>query len=52
MPLLSDLIDIPESVQRDDFVLKLTAGVADDAAAKDSPVNGTSATVSRSMSDS
>lgn len=34
MPLLADLIDIPESVQRDDFVLKLTAGVADEAAAK------------------
>jgi hypothetical protein len=34
MPLLADLIDIPESVQRDDFVLKLTAGVADEAAAQ------------------
>ncbi len=34
MPLLAELIDIPESVQRDDFVLKLTNGVSDEAAAK------------------
>jgi hypothetical protein len=27
MPLLAELIDIPESVQRDDFVLKLSNGV-------------------------
>ena len=34
MPLLAELIEIPESVQRDDFVLKLTNGVSDEAAAK------------------
>ena len=34
MPLLAELIDIPLSIQRDDFVLKLDEGIRDDAAAK------------------
>lgn len=34
MPLIAELIEIPESVQRDDFVLKLTSGVSDEAAVK------------------
>ena len=34
MPLLAELLEIPASVQRDDFVLKLTNGVSDEAAAK------------------
>ena len=28
MPLIRDLIDIPEQIHRDDFVLRLAEGVA------------------------
>jgi hypothetical protein len=34
MVLLSEPIDIPLSIQRDDFVLKLDEGIRDDAATK------------------
>ena len=34
MALLSELIDIPLSIQRDDFVLKLDEGIRDDTATK------------------
>ena len=34
MVLLSEPIDIPLSIQRDDFVLKLYEGIRDDAATK------------------